>query len=136
MHTRNKKQRGWLASVFTGTGIALGITLILSAIITGLILNEKIGEGSAEKIICAIQFLSVFVGAELAKNICRTNDVRIPVIVTVAYAGMIVIGGILLEGKFQNMWPHIAAEFAGCLFSCVLCFWKPRRSGKRKKRIW
>ena len=135
MHTKKKKQRGRIFSATVGVGIFMICNAALIALLTGMLLNERIGEESVSKIIPVLQVVAVLGGAELAKRIYGSNDILITVIATGIYAVIVMIGALALDGKFQNLGLHIITVGIGFLISCALCMRKPGRGGKRKKGV-
>ena len=103
---------------------------------TGLLLNERIGEGGSARIIYALPAVAVFAGIESAKRISGIFDVRIVAYVTCIYGSLITIAGLLTEGNFRNIWLHLMAIGGGILLSGVLYIRKTGRNGKKKKVVW
>ena len=135
MHAKKHKS-GWLFTAAIGSGLALVVLGILVALLTGLILNGRIGEGSSERIVYGMHIVSILIGTELAKRICANNEMRIPITVGITYAVLCMVAGMMLEGTFRNMLLHIIAICSGVAISCALCIHRAKRSGKRKKGVW
>ena len=135
MHGK-KKGRNTILSAVMGTGVAIAIVLVLVALLSGLLLNEKIGEGIGAKLLYAVHIVAVFVGTEIAKRINGNSGVRIAGIVICIYGALIATVGLLAEGIFQNIWVNLLSIGAGFLLSCALCIRKTGRNAKKKNVVW
>ena len=135
MHGK-KKGRNAILSAVMGTGVAIAIVLVLVALLSGLLLNEKIGEGIGAKLLYAVHIVAVFAGTEIAKRINGNSGVRIAGIVICIYGALIATVGLLAEGIFQNICVNLLSIGAGFLLSCALCIRKTGRNAKKKNVVW
>ena len=136
MHTGRKRSAGRLMSSLVCAGFSLSISVIMAALIAGLILNGRIGEGIGDRLMLGVQLIAVIIGCEIAKKVHGAKDIPVVALATGVYAIICGIGGLVIDGKYQGMWLNVAATVVGFLCSCALCIRKTVKSGKRKKRVW
>ena len=136
MHVKKKKQRGWVVSVTVGSGIAIVTTLALLVIHSVLVINGSVGESSCETIMYIIKMVAIVAGAEAAKRVHGNHDIRICVTVAGAYFAVTVLIGLLVDGRFANLWYHLLVICIGMIISCALCIFNTGRNEKRKKALW
>ena len=136
MHVKKKSQHGWCISVTIGSGLALAITLVLLGMLTCIKMNKGVGEGSEEIIIYALKLVGIIVGANLAKRVHGKNDIRLCLTVAIVYFAVTMIGGLLADGRFEDVWVHLLVICIGSILSCALCIYNTGRIKKRKKTVW
>ena len=130
------KKMGKPLTVIIGTGVAAIVLTMTIALLTGFILNEQIGEGIGDKIICSAHILAVLSGAEISRYINGGSGIKTSGMVAAIYGVLVAVTAMLLEGEFRNVGINILVICLGLFISCAFCICKTRRNGKRKKRVW
>ena len=131
-----KKKSGWVYATLLGIGTSLMIWMAGIALLTGIVLGGRIGEGTGDRLILGLELVALAVGSGMGMKITGITDIRIPVATAIAYVATILICGLLMDGSFGNVWTNILMLLIGCLFSCALCIRKTRRKGKMKRFVW
>lgn len=130
MGGKMKKDTMNLKPVATGllTAVMVGTAAII--LLTGLILNQRIGEELADKTIFAALLLSSFLGATVARLTGASEILYIPVGTCAIFASMLMIVGMLLfDGSFTRHWLSLCMIAVGCAIACSL-----RIGGNKRKR--
>ena len=136
MRGKKNGKHGRLLSGVIGAVFGFVILLLLDALLSGVLLNERIGEGMGTWIVYGVHVIAVFLGAEMAKRVYGNAEVRITGIASGMYIVIVLICGLILEGSFQNIGLHSIAICAGFLLSCALCIRKSGSNRKKKKSVW
>lgn len=136
MHSKKNGKSGRLLSGVIGAVFGFVLVLSLTAVLTGFLIKEQIGEGIGDWAVYGVHMMAVFVASEMAKKLYGNSEVSIAGIASGIYIAVVVISGLLTEGSFQNIGLQILVICIGFLSSCALCIRKSGRTGKIKKRVW
>jgi len=128
-----KESRGVMGSVL-GASAAIFSCLILVFGMAKLLLQEKLGQGSVDVFISAVLLLSSILGNWLSVKLNQKNKLTASIVTTVMIAGAMIIGGLTIDGKFENVLLRLGAVIAGWVISCSLCLNKSGKSKRMKKR--
>lgn len=128
------KQCSLAAGAAIGVGICIIVALGLSAAVAGLLLSEKIAEGSLGLVSLGILFLSGWSGSLIAAKLVG----RMPAIVCGAVVGaflLILVGGnmLFLDGQIDGIGGGLLALLASYGVACLLSLPKGKRGLKHKK---
>lgn len=121
--------------VALGVISSIVVSLIGVMILSKLQLKDKVGEVSIRTGLLALIAVSSLLGSQIA---ARSGDKR--TILTAMVTGFVVmafmlVGGMLLDGPFQNVGQTMIALGVGVGISCVLCMKQQGKGRRRNKRI-
>lgn len=121
--------------VALGVISSIVVSLIGVMILSKLQLKDKVGEVSIRSGLLALIAVSSLLGSQIA---ARSGDKR--TILTAMVTGFVVmafmlVGGMLLDGPFQNVGQTMIALGVGVGISCVLCMKQQGKGRRRNKRI-
>ena len=136
LRVKRKKEQRWIAAALFGSGTALILMWMITVILTNLILDERIGEGSGNLILVVFQVIAAFVGSEFAKKVSGRKHIVIPMIVIGLCVIIWIITGLLYRSGYQMFYIDACSILAGGLISCALCFSKSTGNRKTWKGIW
>ena len=120
------------------TGMIAGLLAAVVTCLLGLWLicvlqyGERIGEENTRILIGLQLLIGTCVGCAVNGIRAGKNTVSRSVILSVAFAILLLIGGLCIEGPIKNVAGNLLGIGIGCGISCVLCLKKTKRKGKRK----
>lgn len=128
MARRGARSLGNIGSILAAVVVTAVVCIFGLVIISHVILNEMIAESGADASIAVLLFCAVFIGGQvLFKN--EERKLIYPVVVGAIVVIMMMFGGFLMDGEFQNISRNLIIVSIGCTLS-TLRFLK----GSRKKR--
>ena len=117
-----------------GAGIALLFSIAMVWIMSGLLVNERVGDAFAQKTLFGIMVLSSFVAGMTANMIVKTKVWYIcPISCALYLTVMIVLGVAVFEGKFEGLWFGAAMITVGATMAGFAS--GKKRGNKRKYKI-
>lgn len=127
----DKKWSGIPISTGIGALISLAVTLTGSAILSSLILAEKVGEGSIAVGSVVIQLLAAIIGSWCATMISKQQRLQTALLSGVGYYLLLLATtAMLFDGQYKGVGITALVIFAGCCFVLLI-------SGKNSsKRRW
>ena len=121
--------------VALGVISSIVVSLIGVMVLSKLQLEGKVGEGGIRAGLLVLIAVSSLLGSQIA---ARSEEKRMMLSAMVTgFTGMafVLIGGMLLDGPFQNVGPTMIAFGVGVGISCVLCMKQQGKGSRRNKRI-
>ena len=121
--------------VALGVISSIVVSLIGVMVLSKLQLEDKVGERGIRVGILVLIAVSSLLGSQIA---VRSGDKRImlsAMLTGFAVMVFVLVGGMLLDGPFQNVGPTMIALGAGVGISCVLCMKQQGKGSRRNKRI-
>ena len=121
--------------VALGVISSIVVSLIGVMVLSKLQLEGKVGEGGIRAGLLVLIAVSSLLGSQIA---ARSEEKRTMLSAMVTgFTGMafVLIGGMLLDGPFQNVGPTMIAFGVGVGISCVLCMKQQGKGSRRNKRI-
>lgn len=111
----NKKWTGLPIGAGIGTLISMLMTLAGSAIISWLIVSEKVGEGSVSVAAMMIQLLAATIGSWCAVAISKQQRLQTALITGVGYyLVLLATTAMFFGGQYKGMGITALIVFAGC----------------------
>ena len=111
----NKKWFGIPICAGIGMLISLTVTLIGCAIMSSLILAEKLGEGSVAASTVVIRLLASIVGAWIATMISKQQRLQVALLSGVLYyLALLATTALSFGGQYQGLGISALIVFAGC----------------------
>ncbi len=118
-----------------GVGVAMLLSLVLSALLTKLVIGGSLKEQSASLGIFLIRALSVLVGGFIAATISEGKILPTIGIVGLGYLAILVAFGIVFyDGSFKGFLNGVLSTFIGCGLACAIKL-KPIKNKRRKTKI-
>lgn len=130
--TRHEQNKNMMA-VLTGTGIAVLICLVGTALIANLVLNERIDNKIVTAAVGVLLFVSAGLGG-IAVNKVSDQVKWLPAVMGVCLIALIFLTGILIQGSIRPTIGTIGPIVAGAGSGWLLCLKKRERIKIRKKR--
>lgn len=127
------KESGVIIGSVFGASAAIVSCLILILGMAKLLLQEKLGQGSTDIFISVVLLVSSVLGNWLSIKSNQKNKLPASIATTVMIASAMVIVGLTIDGKFENVLLRLGAVIAGCVISCLLCLNKSSNSKRIKK---
>jgi len=113
------------AAVGIVTGV--GISIILTAALTSLVLNGRIGNNGEVVALFVIRGLSMLIGGLLGGMIAKEKYLQIVGIITLGYLVTLVgIGIVFFDGSFRNLLDGVISVLLGSVTS-FLILQRPKR---------
>ena len=113
-----------------GTLISLAVTLAGSAMVSSLILGEKMGEGSIVVGTVVIRLLAAIVGACCAVAISKQHRLQVALLAGAGYyLVLLATTALFFGGQYQGIGISALIVFAGCGLVILI---SGKKSGKRK----
>ena len=127
-HTKN------LVAYLVGLGTSILIIILGSWLLAKLVLNERIGEGSAAYAVAILLMTATLFGSQLNWRLRRRQRTCTPLVLAVIVALILVVIGLLLDGPVQSLGLNLAGIGVGGVVSYVICLNRRGKSGRRKRR--
>lgn len=116
-----------------GTGLAVVLCAGGMAVISRLLLAEKVREESVVYLVPIMRLFAVLVGSWVAAILIKERRCIAALSVGVVFLTVTFVAGMCMEGHFERLVMNIASAAVGTAISCVLCL-KNQRNGVYKKR--
>ena len=121
--------------ILFGVGTSMIFSLSIIALLAGLIVSGKIGEGTGGLIVAVAVVPATFLGCELSANAAEKKTLITPLLTSAIFLAVLMMAGmILVEGNVVPNWLNLGAIGAGCAISCVKCLKKPTVKRVHKMR--
>ena len=127
------KESGVIIGSVFGASAAIVSCLILILGMAKLLLQEKLGQGSTDIFISVVLLVSSVLGNWLSIKSNQKNKLPASIATTVMIASAMVIVGLTIDGKFENVLLRLGAVIVGCVISCLLWLNKSSNSKRIKK---
>lgn len=129
-----KSVKSPLAYILIGIIGAAIICFMLTAVITKMILSQKIGETSVGILSALVILLASMTGAWLSAMLQGNRFVKTVILTIAGILLTVMIAALAVDGPFQGAVKQVIAIMAGGLVSCVICMKKEGGKYKRKSR--
>jgi len=119
-----------------GIGIlaAIGLSLLLTALVTTMVVRETVTENNIKFYSWGIQYASALLGAIVAYGIVRSKCALMTGITSLAYLFILgTLAVVLYEGITGGIWTSVLAVGLSFLSACTVCISK---HGSKRKRKW
>ena len=114
----------------TGIAASIGMLLLCNILLAYLLVNSIVGQGSAQITIPILQGISAAIGSVIATRKMKGKLLETAVITGCAFILLLTFGGLLMNGRFENIGGSVIAIFCGSIIPCVF-----RNKQRRKHRI-
>ena len=128
----SKKQMN-ISWTISGLLVGMAACLVLLMGTTMLLLSERIGESSVEILVSGIVLISSF-GANLYTGKMHGEPLCAIFTQSTILIVLMLMGGCLIDGRFDGVWLRSGAVLMGGVSACVICLKKSRKQYKRKRR--
>ena len=126
----DKKWTGIPISAGIGTLISLAVTLAGSAIVSSLIMGQKIGEGSMVACSMLIKLLAAIIGSWCAVAISKQQRLQVALLSSAGYyLVLLATTALFFGGQYTGLGISALIVFAGCGLVILI---SGKKSGKRK----
>ena len=118
----------------TGVVTALAVSALLTALQSGLIGSNKIGEGITSAVIFMIRVLSVTAGCYLAATVTKSHTLPVVGITAVTYLLLLTgIGIAAFDGSLKNFGSGMLSALVGGVIPCIIKLKTPKKSRKVRR---
>ena len=126
------REAGSLVKVLTGTATAAIISLAGLAVLAHLTLSGTTGEKRMSILLPVLLFLATAAGSKVAAH--KNDRGSLAALITSgAVILLMLIGGLAMDGAFENVLFHTGTVAGGGVLSCVLCRKIPAGRQRRKR---
>lgn len=136
MHAGRLNENAVVISVAIGTAAALIIGAALTAILTSLIGNERIGSESQDISIFLIRTIAVFFGSVLGTGLCKDKYmITVGLITTICFVFLLGAGVLFYDAPIRHFGKGLLSVLAGGVLSCVVGLKPKKKRNKALRRI-
>lgn len=131
---RSGSSRSLSSAIVSGIGIALLLSVLLTALLASFILNGRLGENSVSVSIFVVRAISLLAGALIGAKILKHGYLKVVGFVALGYLlALIGTGIIFYDGSFKHFLPGVISVLTGGLIALVVLL-KPTGSKIKIKK--
>lgn len=121
-----------VSSIAVGLMLAIVLSVLFGLIVTAMLNNGTLTEGTSAYVIFALHLLVSFLGALTAGKITKQKYAIVCTCVAAAYCAVLLAATIFLfDSQFAGIGKGIAPCFIGAIAACAACMIKKKRKMKK-----
>ena len=121
--------------IVTGTIIALVLSALLSVILTTLMLNGRLQEGSTGPIVLVIRMISIFAGAIIGGTLLKEKYLLQVSLTALSYILVLIgIGIVFYDEGIKGILSGVVSVVVGSVVA-LLILQRPRSKGRRTGKL-
>ena len=119
------------SAIVIGLAVTLVVSILLSAGLTSLIINENLSENAIRISVIVIRTISVLLGGLVGSSLSKGKYLPVIGIIMLIYAIVLIGFGIIFyDGSFQNFGFGMLSMIIGGALACIIKL-KPLRKPRR-----
>lgn len=134
-HLTKKANASLSTGIVLGTGAAILISILLTAVLTSIVLNGRIGESGVNNYVFVIRAVSVLVGCMISTILINNKHLLVIGLTALGYL-IIIIGWaiVLYNGSFHSFASGLVSVLLGAVGASIIKLKPPKKSTHKLKQ--